>query len=113
MAREAEKIFKRAVVARDAGQLLAGLGLAGGDPAAGFTLAAAELCAQARGLMQQGAPLARRIPGRAGWELRLVIQGGLLILDKIAALQHRSWQQRPRVGAADVPRLVWRALCMR
>lgn len=43
----AEAIFKRAVVARDAGQLLAGLGLAGGDPAAGFTLAAAELCAQA------------------------------------------------------------------
>lgn len=75
--------------------------------------AVAALCAQARALMQQGAPLARRIPGRAGWELRLVIQGGLLILDKIAALQHRSWQQRPRVGAADVPRLVWRALCMR
>jgi squalene synthase HpnC len=72
-----------------------------------------ELCAQARMLMQQGAPLARRIPGRAGWELRLVVQGGLLILDKIAALQHRSWQQRPRVGAADLPRLVWRALLMR
>ncbi|MDO9031877.1 MAG: squalene synthase HpnC [Hydrogenophaga sp.] len=75
--------------------------------------AVAALCAQARALMQQGAPLARRIPGRAGWELRLVIQGGLLILDKIAALQHRSWQQRPRVGALDLPRLVWRALCMR
>jgi len=71
-----------------------------------------ELCAQARMLMQQGAPLARRIPGRAGWELRLVVQGGLLILDKIAALQHRSWQQRPRVGALDLPRLLWRALCM-
>ena len=52
--------------------------------------AVAALCAQARALMQQGAPLARRIPGRAGWELRLVIQGGLLILDKIAALQHRN-----------------------
>jgi squalene synthase HpnC len=75
--------------------------------------AVAALCAQARALMQQGAPLARRIPGRAGWELRLVIQGGLLILDKIAALQHRSWQQRPRLGARDLPRLLWRALCMR
>ena len=75
--------------------------------------AVAVLCAQARALMQQGAPLVRRIPGRAGWELRLVIQGGLLILDKIAALQHRSWQQRPRVGALDMPRLLWRALCMR
>ncbi|MDP2405658.1 MAG: squalene synthase HpnC [Hydrogenophaga sp.] len=75
--------------------------------------AMAALCAQARLLMQQGVPLARRIPGRAGWELRLVVQGGLLILDKIAALQHRSWQQRPRVGALDLPRLLWRALCMR
>jgi len=75
--------------------------------------AVAALCAQARALMQQGAPLALRIPGRAGWELRLVVQGGLLILDKIAALQHRSWQQRPRVGALDLPRLLWRALCMR
>ncbi|PKO31777.1 MAG: squalene synthase HpnC [Betaproteobacteria bacterium HGW-Betaproteobacteria-9] len=75
--------------------------------------AVATLCAQARALMQQGAPLALRIPGRAGWELRLVVQGGLLVLDKIAALQHRSWQQRPRVGALDLPRLLWRALCMR
>ena len=26
------------------------------------------------------------MPGRAGWELRLVVQGGLRILDKIEAL---------------------------
>lgn len=70
----------------------------------------AELCAQAQALMQQGAPLARRIPGRAGWELRLVVQGGLRILEKIAASGHRSWLQRPTVGKADVPLLLWRAL---
>lgn len=69
----------------------------------------AELCAHAHGLMRQGAPLARRVPGRAGWELRLVVQGGLRILEKIAALEHRSWQQRPTVGKADVPLLLWRA----
>ena len=50
----------------------------------------AELCAYARGLMQLGAPLARRVPGRAGWELRLVVQGGLRILDAIA--EHRPPQ---------------------
>lgn len=72
----------------------------------------AELCAQARDLMQQGAPLARRIPGRAGWELRLVVQGGLRILDRIADLEHRSWQTRPTLRRADVPRMVWRALWM-
>jgi squalene synthase HpnC len=72
-----------------------------------------ELCEQARELMQAGAPLALRLPGRIGWELRLVVQGGLLILDKIAQLQYRTWQQRPRLGAADLPRLIWRAARMR
>ena len=72
----------------------------------------AELCAYARGLMQLGAPLARRIPGRAGWELRLVVQGGLRILDAIADNDHRSWQTRVTLQRADMPRLVWRALWM-
>lgn len=71
-----------------------------------------ELCAHARGLMMQGAPLARRVPGRAGWELRLVVQGGLRILDGIAAIDHRSWLTRPRLQRTDLPRLVWRALWM-
>lgn len=70
----------------------------------------AALCADARQLMLKGAPLARRLPGRAGWELRLVVQGGLRILDKIAASGHRSWLQRPTLGRADVPLLLWRAL---
>jgi hydroxysqualene synthase len=70
----------------------------------------AQLCAHARQLMCQGAPLARRVPGRAGWELRLVVQGGLRILDKIAALNHRSWQRRPSLGKADVALMVWRAV---
>ena len=64
---------------------------------------------QARRLMQQGAPLALRIPGRAGWELRLVVQGGLRILDKIAALNHESWRVRPRISLIDLPVLLWRA----
>jgi phytoene/squalene synthetase len=72
----------------------------------------AELCAQARGLMQQGAPLVHRVPGRAGWELRLVAQGGLRILDGIATLQHRSWQTRVKLQRADLPHLAWRALWM-
>ena len=64
----------------------------------------------ARALMQTGAPLVHRIPGRAGWELRLVVQGGLRILDKIEALGFNSLQHRPTVGAADVPLLLWRSL---
>jgi squalene synthase HpnC len=72
----------------------------------------AELCAHARGLMQQGAPLVHRVPGRAGWELRLVVQGGLRILDRITALQHRSWQTRVTLNRGDWPVLGWRALWM-
>lgn len=72
----------------------------------------AELCTQARTLMHAGAPLVHKVPGRAGWELRLVVQGGLGILDKIAAAQHRTWNVRPTVGKIDVPLMVWRALFM-
>ncbi len=65
--------------------------------------------AQARDMMAQGAALALRIPGRAGWELRLVVQGGLRILDKIEAIGHESWRQRVHLGAFDFPLLLWRA----
>jgi squalene synthase HpnC len=75
--------------------------------------AVADLCAQARALMLAGAPLARRVPGRAGWELRLVAQGGLQILNKIAAQGHRSWLKRPKLRATDLPAMAWRALWMR
>ena len=74
-------------------------------------LVAAE-AAWARSLMLQGAPLVHRIPGRAGWELRLVVQGGLRILDKIAAGGFDSFRVRPRLAAWDWPGLFWRALGM-
>ncbi|WP_457389025.1 squalene synthase HpnC [Roseateles sp. P5_E1] len=73
----------------------------------------ADLCAWARALMLEGAPLALALPGRAGWELRLVVQGGLRILDKIEARHHDSLVHRPALGVLDLPRLLWRALTMR
>jgi hydroxysqualene synthase len=72
-----------------------------------------DLCDWARALMLEGAPLALALPGRAGWELRFVVQGGLAILDKIAARDHDSLVHRPVLGAIDFPRLAWRALTMR
>jgi squalene synthase HpnC len=77
-----------------------------------MTKAVAKLCGQARALMLDGAPLARRVPGRAGWELRLVVQGGLRILDKITAQDHRSWLARPRLRWPDLLVMGWRALWM-
>ena len=72
-----------------------------------------DLCAWARALMLEGAPLTRTLPGRAGWELRFVVQGGLAILDKLAARGHDSLVHRPAVTARDLPRVAWRALTMR
>ena len=81
------------------------------DPALDVPRAALvrELCGQARELMLAGAPLVRQVPGRAGWELRLVVHGGLRVLERIASMGHRSWQQRVKLGPADAPRLLWRA----
>jgi squalene synthase HpnC len=72
-----------------------------------------SLTDHARTLMLSGAPLAWRLPGRVGWELRLVVLGGLRILDKIDGLGWRTWQNRPRLQPTDLPVMLWRALATR
>lgn len=62
--------------------------------------------------MQKGASLARRIPGRAGWELRLVVQGGLRILHKLEANGFDALQRRPKITAWDAGPMLWAALRM-
>ena len=71
-----------------------------------------ERVAWARKLLSSGAALPRALGGRTGWELRLVVQGGLRILDKIVALHHATLLTRPRLRAWDGPILLWRALWM-
>lgn len=66
----------------------------------------------ARALMQSGAPLVHRLPGRAGWELRLVVQGGLRILDRIAAQGYTTLHQRPTLRRRDWLAMAGRALVM-
>jgi squalene synthase HpnC len=72
-----------------------------------------ELCAWAQALMLEGAPIALAVPGRVGWELRFVVQGGLRILAKIAAMNFASFARRPRLHAADHLTIGLRALTMR
>lgn len=72
-----------------------------------------ELVAWTRDLMQSGADLVHAVPGRAGWELRLVVQGGLRILERIDAIGGATLATRPVVGWQDAPVLAWRALRMR
>lgn len=73
----------------------------------------AELVAWTRDMMCSGAPLAHRIPGRAGWELRFVVQGGLRILEQIERNGFDVLQRRPALRWRDAPALAWHALGMR
>lgn len=85
--------------------------LAGCDSAA-VRLLVADLVAWTRELMQSGAALVHAIPGRAGWELRLVVQGGLRILERIEQLDCGALLQRPALGWLDTPPIGWRAVRM-
>jgi squalene synthase HpnC len=72
----------------------------------------ASLCDWSEALMRSGAPLALRLPGRFGWELRLVVQGGLGILEKIRRMNHATLTHRPTLTGRDAPRLLARAIGM-
>lgn len=72
-----------------------------------------SLVAWARDLMLAGAPLVHRLPGRMGWELRFVMQGGLHVLEKIEADGCNALSRRPQIDKSDFVRLAWRALRMK
>lgn len=69
-----------------------------------------ELAAAGRALLARGWPLPQRVGGRFGWELRLVLEGGWRIAERIERAGGRTWQQRPRLRWADAPALLWRSL---
>jgi squalene synthase HpnC len=63
-----------------------------------------------REFLQRGAPLARTLGGRVGLELRLVVQGGLRILERIDAVNGDVFSHRPKLSARDWTLMAWRAL---
>ena len=65
---------------------------------------------RARAMMVDGAPLARALPGRIGWELRLIVLGGLRIIEAIETANYDVFRHRPVLGKHDWLRLGWRAL---
>ena len=67
---------------------------------------------RARAMMLSGSPLARRLPGRIGWELRLVVQGGLRILERIEGASFDVFRCRPQLKLRDWVAILWRALRM-
>ncbi len=72
----------------------------------------AEEASWASALMLNGSKIVHQVPGRGGWELRAVVQGGLAILDKIAQMNFQTMKARPTVGKRDAPMIVWRSLWM-
>jgi squalene synthase HpnC len=67
---------------------------------------------RARALMLAGAPLALALPGRIGWELRLVVQGGLRILRKLEKVGYDVYCKRPTLNAFDYVAMLGNALFM-
>ena len=65
-----------------------------------------------RTMMLEGAPLALALRGRIGFELRMIVQGGLRILEKIEAVDGDVFAHRPTLGRADGVRIVTRAATM-
>jgi squalene synthase HpnC len=66
--------------------------------------------ARARQMMMRGAPLSHQMTGRFGAELRLIVVGGLSILDKIDRAAGDIFNHRPVVSRWDWLRLAPSAL---
>jgi squalene synthase HpnC len=69
--------------------------------------------ARARALMLSGAPLALRLRGRIGLELRMVVQGGLRILEAIEEVDYDVFRRRPKLTRKDWLKVIWRGLRMK
>lgn len=67
---------------------------------------------RARAMLESGAPLARALGGRIGFELRLVVQGGLRILERIDAVGGDVFRRRPVLRPFDWLRMSARAALM-
>ena len=65
---------------------------------------------RARNLMLSGEPLGRTLKGRIGLEMRMIIQGGLRILELLELHQGDMFKHRPKLNRKDWAVMAWRAL---
>jgi phytoene/squalene synthetase len=68
--------------------------------------------ARSRAMMIDGSPLATALSGRIGLELRLIVQGGLRILEKIEQVDYDVFFKRPTLGRRDAVVMAARAFRM-
>lgn len=87
--------------------------LAARDSSGGFRPLMRFQCERAGAMLDAGAPLATRLPGRIGLELRMIVQGGRRILDKMESAGGDVFRHRPTLSAFDWPLMFFRAFTMR
>ncbi len=66
-----------------------------------------------RAMMQAGAPLGHRLPGRIGLELRMIVAGGSRILQKLSHCEGDVFRSRPVLGPVDWIWMFCRSLARR
>ena len=64
---------------------------------------------RARKMLKAGAPLGKLLPGRLGFELRLIIYGGTRILFRLHEQKHDNFT-RPRLRLVDKAWVIWRSI---
>lgn len=69
-----------------------------------------KLVQDARERLKSGLPLCRALPGRIGLELKLIVLGGLRILERLDQVAYDVFSRRPTLGKSDWLLLVWRGL---
>jgi phytoene synthase len=65
---------------------------------------------RARDLMNSGKPLGTILTGRIGLEMRLIILGGLQILNKIEAVRYNVFEQRPVLNPFDWMKMLFKSV---
>ena len=58
-------------------------------------------CEKAFKMLQAGSGLVHQLPGRLGWELRLIVLGGQRILQKLDEAGYDVFEHRPELGRKD------------
>ena len=71
--------------------------------------ALARAVEKTRALFDRGRPVADRVPGRLGLELRLTWLGGMRILDRLERAQYDVFAERPTLGLRDAAAILSRA----
>lgn len=84
--------------------------IANGDCSVAWHALMTEQIKQCRSLLHFGYPLGRHLPGRIGLELRLIVQGGLRVLEKIERVNFDVFTRRPILRPTDWIMMLWRAL---